>query len=168
MNLNLRFNDYHVFIDQIINEEELRRHNFKIPGFFSRFVIASAKDEIVWWAKNCRLKYLNDETKNSISPDLDTNFTRREMKIRRRFMFGTSAFLWYKRKRLNRLTFQIIQNERVANGALKILEEEIIDLIGKPTSSDTYFVTWEKENYKFVIEYPQRVHGYFHLVSKDL
>ena len=66
MHFNLRINDCPIFLNKEINEEELKKHNFKKAGILSRLMIKPNKDEIVWWAKNCILRYLNDDFENSI------------------------------------------------------------------------------------------------------
>lgn len=161
MNLKLRINDYPIVLNKELNEAELKDRNFKKAGFFDRLLIKANKDEIIWWAKNCDLKYLNDDFQNSIQPILD-------IKAGAEVMFGTSAYLWFKKNKLMRLTFQIIQNKMAAEIALKKLEEKLIEFIGNSTSSERPFITWEAENQKFTIEYPQQVHGYIHLMNKNL
>lgn len=161
MKLNLRINDYPIVLDQELNEVALKRHDFKKVGFFDRLLIKPEKDEIVRWAKNCGLKYLDDDFQNSIYPILD-------IKAGAEIMFGTSAYLWFKENKLIKLTFQIIQNKMAAEISLKKLEEKLIEFIGNSTSSEQPFITWEAENQKFIIEYPQQVHGYIHLMNKNL
>ncbi len=159
MNLNLRINDYPITLNKELNEAELKAHNFKKAGFFDRLIIKPNKDEIIWWAKNCDLKYLNDDFQNSIHPILD-------IKAGAEIMFGTSAYLWLKENKLIRFTFQIIQNKMAAERYLKKLQEKFIGSVGNPISSEQPFVIWETENQKFIIEYPQRMHGYIHLMLK--
>lgn len=99
MELNLKINDYSIALDQELNEAILKKHAFKKIGFFERRLIKPAKDQIVWWAKNCEMKYINEEFGNTIYPILDT-------KAGADLMFGTSAYLFFKEKKLIRLTFQ--------------------------------------------------------------
>ena len=106
------------------------------------------------------MKYINEEFGNTICPILDVK-TGTDM------MFGTSAYLWFKENKLMRLTFQIIQNKMAAEIHLKRLEEKLIESLGKPTSLEKPFIIWEAENQKFIIEYPQRMHGYIHLMGKE-
>jgi hypothetical protein len=161
MKLNLRINDYFITLDKELNEAELKKHDFKKAGFFDRLLIKPNKDEIIWWAKNCSLQYLNNDFQNSIHPILD-------IKAGAEIMFGTSAYLWFKENKLTRLSFQIIQNKTAAEISLKKLEEKLIEFVGNPTSSEQPFITWETENKKFILEYPQRIHGYIHLMNKNL
>ncbi|MCK5708756.1 MAG: hypothetical protein KAI43_14000 [Candidatus Aureabacteria bacterium] len=161
MKLNLVLNDYSINLDKELNEEELKKNNFKKAGFFDRLFIKTNKDEIIWWAKNCSLKYLNDNFQNSIYPILD-------IKAGAEMMFGTSAYLRFKKNKLTKFTFQIIQNKMAAEISLKKLKEKLIEFVGNPTSSESPFITWETENQKFTKEYPQRMHGYIHLMNKNL
>lgn len=161
MELNLKINDCSIALDQELNETILKKHDFKKIGFFSRLLIKPAKDQIVWWAKNCEMKYINEEFGNTIYPILD-------IKAGADLMFGTSAYLFYKENKLIRLTFQIIQNKMAAQIFLRKLEEKIVEIFGNPTSSEYPFVTWETETQKFTLEYPWQMHGYIHLMNKDL
>lgn len=161
MKLNLRINDYSIALTQKLNEAELKKHNFKKPGFFDRLLIKPDKDEIVWWSKNCGLKYLNNDFGNSIYPILD-------IKAGAEIMFGTSAYLWFKENKLIKLTFQIIKNKIAAEISLKKFEEKLIEFVGNPIASERPFTTWEINDWKFIIEYPQRMHGYIHLMNKNL
>lgn len=161
MNLNLRINDYPIALDQEFNETELKEHNFKKAGFFDRLLIKPGKDEIVWWSKNCGLRYLNDDFQNSIFPVLDINAGAE-------IMYGTSAYLWHKESKLIKFAFQIMQNQMAAQINLKKFEEKLIEFIGKPTSSDKPFIIWEVENQKIILEYPEQTHGYIHLMNKNL
>ena len=114
--LNLRVNDYTVILNEKLNEAELRQHDIKKAGFFENLMIKPSSDEVVFWAKNCNLKYLNDDFENAISPILDANAGAN-------IMFGTTAYLWFKENILLKFTFQIIQNELAA----KINLENFID-----------------------------------------
>ena len=161
MKLNLRVNDYPLALTQKLNEAELKKYDFKKPSFFDRLLIKPGKDEIVWWAKNCGLKYLNDDFGNSIYPILD-------IEAGAEIMFGTSAYLWFKENKLIKLTFQVIQNKMAAEISLKKFEEKLIEFVGNPIASERPFITWEINDQKLIIEYPQRMHGYIHLMNKNL
>ena len=159
MKLNLRINDYPIFLNQELNEENLKKHDFKKAGFFDRLIIKPTKDDIVLWAKNCGLKYIDDDFQNSIYPILNINSGAE-------IMFGTSAYLWFKENKLIKMTFQIIENKLAAEVALEELQGKIIKFVGNPSSSEWPFIKWESENYKFIIEFPRLSHGYIHLMNK--
>lgn len=161
LKLNLKANDYPIALNQELNEAVLKEHSFRKIGLFDRLFLKPSKDQIVWWAKNCGLRYLNEELGNAIYPILDT-------KAGADIMFGTSAYLWFQENKLIRLTYQIIQNKMAAEISLKRLEEKIIETFGEPASSESPFVAWETEEQKLILEYPQRIHGYIHLMNKNL
>lgn len=161
MKINLRVNDYPISLNQELNEKELKKHDFRKVGVFGRLLIKPAKDEIVWWSKNRGLKYLNDDFGNTIYPILD-------IKAGADIMYGTSAYLWFKGNKLIKFTFQIIKNKMAAQMSLEKLEEKLIEFLGNPTSSDQPLIIWERENYNFILEYPQRMNGYIHLMNKNL
>ena len=161
MELNIKLNDYSIVLDQELDEVILKKHAFKKIGFFERLLIKPAKGQIVWWAKNCEMKYINEEFGNTICPILD-------IKDGADLMFGTSAYLFFKENKLIQLTFQIIQNKMAAEISLRKLEEKIVEYFDNPTSSEHPFVTWETETQNFTLEYPQRMHGYIHLMNKVL
>ena len=69
------------------------------------------------------------------------------------------------KKKIVRLTFQIIQNKMAAEISLKKLEDKLIEFGDNPISSEQPFIIWEIENQKFIIEYPQRINGYIHLMK---
>lgn len=156
MNLNLRINEYTVALDNELNIKELQNHGFNKVGFFSRLKIKPKRNEIIWWSKNCDLKYSNDDFRNSIIPNLN-------IKGGSEFMFGTSAYLWFRENKLIKFSFQIINNKMVAEIELKRLEEKVINIVGKPTLSMPLSKTWNKGNQELIIEYPQRKNGYIHL-----
>ncbi len=62
----------------------------------------------------------------------------------------------------------MVGKELWAEISLKKLEEKLIEFFGNPTSSERPFITWEIENQKFTLEYPQRMYGYIHLMNKNL
>ena len=159
--LNLRVNDYTVILNEKLNEAELRQHDIKKAGFFENLMIKPSSDEVVFWAKNCNLKYLNDDFENAISPILDANAGAN-------IMFGTTAYLWFKENILLKFTFQIIQNELAAKINLENFEKKLIKFIGSPIPSDNIFKIWETENQKLILEFPHNIqHGYIHLMFNE-
>ena len=155
--LNLRINGYPICLNEKLNVQELSRYNIKKGGFFQRLIIKPSRNEVLFWSKNCELKYFNEDFPNTISPILN-------VKAGANIMFGTSAYLWYK-KTLLKFVFQIIHNELAAKYSLEKFEEKLIEFIGKPSSTDTIFKIWEIENQKLIIEFPHNTqHGYIYLM----
>ncbi|MFH1778114.1 MAG: hypothetical protein ABH952_11225 [Candidatus Omnitrophota bacterium] len=60
MKLNLKINDYSIDLGQELNRAILKKHTFKKIRFFDKLLIKPAKDQIVWWAKNCGMKDINE------------------------------------------------------------------------------------------------------------
>lgn len=160
MELNLRVNEYPIILNQELNKIELKKYNFKKAGLFIRLLLKPKRNDTIWWLKNCDLKYFNDDINNWIMPILEA---RAGVEI----MFGTSAFLWYRENRLIQFTFQIIENKRMAQRCLEKFEEELIKIIGKPTSSNPPIRIWETKSQKCILEYPHGKEGYIHLMTKD-
>jgi len=155
--LNMRVNDYQIILSQELNESELNYHNFKKVGFFGRRMIKAERNELVFFSKNCELKYLKEEFGNTIFPILDT-------KAGAAIMYGTSSYLWYKQKILSKFVFQIIQNKMAAQKHLKDFEHKLIGSIGKPFSSLGSSIIWEMRNQKLILEFPKNGHGYIHMM----
>ena len=156
--LNLRVNGYPIILNQKLNESELGLHDINKAGFFQRLIIKPFRDEIVFWSKNCELKYINEDFTNTISPILD-------IKAGADIMFGTTAYLFYKEKTLLKFVFQIIQNELAAKVSLEKFEEKLIEFVGTPSSSETFSKIWKVESQKLILEFPHNIqHGYIHFV----
>ncbi len=158
--LNMKVNGYQIILSQELNETELNSHNFKKVGFFGRRVIKAERNELVFFSKNCELKYLKEEFGNIIFPILDT-------KAGAAIMYGTSLYLWYKQKILSKFVFQIIQNKMAAQKHIEELEQKLVEYIGKSYSTNGAFIVWEMGNQRLLLEYPKNGHGYIHLVMID-
>lgn len=151
--LDMRVNDYQIILGKEINEEELNSHNFNKVGFLYRRMIKAQRDQIVFFSKNCELRYLTEEAVNTIFPVLDT-------KSGAAMMYGTSSYLWYQRELLSKFVFQIVRNKIAANKHLKDLQEKLIHSIGKPISSDNFASIWEMGGQKLILEFPKNGHSY--------
>lgn len=158
--LNLRVNDYPIFLGKLMEDDELIQHKFGIPGIIGRFIIKPNSDETIWFSKNCVFKYRNGKYPNIILPVLDKKFGSF-------YMYGTSAYLWFIECKLVRFTFQIIKNKIMADLTLKELEQRMKKFLGESDNSEYPFVMWGNDIQMFLIEYPLRTHGYIHLVDKD-
>lgn len=93
--LNIKVNGYQIILNQDLNKTELNSHNFKKVGFFVRRMMKAERNELVFFSKNCELKYLEKDFDNTIFPILDT-------KVRSTIMDGTTSCLWYKQKILSK------------------------------------------------------------------
>ncbi len=155
--LNMKVNGYQIILREELNETELNSHNFNKVGFFDRLSLKAERNELVFFSKNCELKYLKEEFGNAVFPILDT-------KAGAAIMYGTSSYLWYKQKILSKFVFQIIQNKMAAQKHLKDFEQKLIDSIGKPFSSLGSLIIWEMGNQKLILEFPKNGHGYIRMM----
>ena len=158
--LNMKVNGYRIGLGEELNEIQLNSHSFKKVGFFGRRMIKAERNEIVFFSKNCELKYLKEDFGDVIFPILDA-------KAGAAIMYGTSSYLWYKQNKLSKFVFQIIQNKMAAQKHIEELEQKLIESIGKPYSTNGTFTIWEMENQRFLLEYPKNEHGYIHLTMID-
>ncbi len=156
--LNLRVNDYPIILKKEFNQSALRDHNIRKMGWFLRRKIKPSQIDTIYWAKNCVFRYISDWGSNKITPNLDA-------KSGAKFMFGTSAFLYYQKQKLVNFTFQIMRNQAAADVLLEDFEQTIIKAdIGHPSSVRTGVKAWELDNQTLIIEYPQnRQHSWIHL-----
>ena len=158
--LDIKINQYPIIIGQELDTDLLEKCNYLEPTNLELQVIKPPKGQIVWWAKNPTLKYLNAiGNRNTITPNLG------EIDNNPDAMYGTSVYLWFEEKKLIRTTFQIIQNKNMAVDLLNKLNEKVIKAIGNPFSKTENIVSWETKTEKFVIEYPKRMHGYVHMIK---
>lgn len=156
--LNFRVNDYPIILNEELQESSLNQHKIIKANFFHRFMIKPAKDEIIYWSKNCDFSYIDKDYKNSIVPILHT-------KVGAHSMYGTTAYLRFKANLLSKFIFQIIRNEYPARLNLEKYEEKIIEIIGNPASADQCLKTWELNDEKMIIEFPKnKKHGYIYLM----
>ena len=160
--LNFRVNDYPIILGEELKNHELAEHKFKKTELLGRLIVKPKSNEIIWWAKNCGLKYLADGPlpDNSIFPILD-------VKSGPQMMYGTSAYLWYEQNKLTKFVFQIIQNKMAAEVNLENIEKKLIKTIGTPLINSRPFITWETGDQKLILEYPKNDHGYIHLMCLE-
>ena len=160
--LDIKINQYPIIIGQELDTDLLEKCNYLEPTNLELQVIKPPKGQIVWWAKNPTLKYLNAiGNRNTITPNLG------EIDNNPDAMYGTSVYLWFEEKKLIRTTFQIIQNKNMAVDLLNKLNKKVIKAIGNPFSKTENIVSWETKTEKFVIEYPKRMHGYVHMIKME-
>ncbi len=70
--MNFKVNDYPILLNEELKESSLNQHKIIKVNFFHRFMIKPAKDEIIYWSKNCDLSYFDKDYRNSIVPILHT------------------------------------------------------------------------------------------------
>lgn len=159
--LNMRVNEYPIVLNEKINIERLDNHDIKKAGFLTRLMIKPQKGEVVFWSKNCLLKYIDDDYKNTILPILDN-------KRGAHLMFGTTAYLFFEHNMLSKFIFQIIRNAYAARLNLEEFEEALVNSIGEASTSDQTSKTWKEGNQSLILEFPDtRQHGYIHLILNN-
>ena len=156
--LDIKINNYPIIIGKELDIILLEKCNYLKPSHFELQLIEHPKEQIVWWAKNPTFKYL-DSIEHIIYPNLGDIDKNPDV------LYGTSVYLWFKKNKLFKSTFQIIQNKTMATHLLNRLNEEVVKTIGNPTSKSKNFVIWETKTEKFMIEYPKRMHGYVHMIK---
>ena len=155
--LNFRVNSYPILLGEEFDKDTLKNHKFKKAGFLFRSQLKAEPDQVIWWAKNCELEYLDKQFGDKIFPVTD-------WRAGAEIMYGTSALLWYKNNRITKFIFQIIQNKIAAKMHLKTLEEKLLKTLGEPNMIKAPFVSWEFEKQSITLEYPLREPGFIHLM----
>ena len=159
--LNLKVNNYQILLGKELDVTALSVHHIYKAGFWARILLWPAKGEVLFWAKNGGLTYLSGED-NTIIPVLDKESSNN-------VLFGTTAYLWYKKNKLAKFGFQVSQNQAVlATTLFEGIEEKTIDAIGNLTSSAGNLKIWEVKSQKLVLEIPIAArYGYLHLMYSD-
>ncbi len=83
---------------------------------------------------------------------------------KKKFLFGTIAYLWYKHDRLSKFGFQIIQNAAsVVDTLFEELEKRITAAITPPGDSSKTQKVWEIKDQKLILSLPMNnQYGYIH------
>ncbi|MCX5636458.1 MAG: hypothetical protein NTX52_02035 [Planctomycetota bacterium] len=158
--LNLRVNGHQIILNDNLQEAELRQHNIKKVSLFSRLIIF--RNQVVFSSINCELKYLDDNFENVIIPLLN-------LKLHPNSIYGTSAYLYFKKGVLSEFRFQIIYNKIMATEQLEDFEQRLIEFIGNCTSSYEIFRIWEIGDQRLILEYPsdKKPNGYIYLILNE-
>ena len=154
--LNLRLNDYPIHLGKTLNVSELRAHGIKKEGFWGRLLLKHAKGEKIFWSKPGTLKFFDHAGEHSIIPN-NRNVSPSDQYV------DTSAFFHYTDGVLTRFAFQMMKNPNMAEKILKLVEERIIDLVGKASFSEGPIKSWTVGNEKLVFHYPAtQPNGHLH------
>ena len=159
--LNFNVNNYPIVLGKALDIPGLQAHGIEKVGFFARLLLRPEKDELLYLSKNSVLNYLSDDD-YMIMPVMD-------QKDKKKTMFGTIAYLWYKNNRLSNFGFQIVQNAAfVAVTLFEELEKRITESVTPPTDSTQTQKIWEIKSQKLVLSLPMNnQHGYIHLMIKE-
>lgn len=160
-NLNFRVNNYPIVLEKALDVPELNSHGIDEVGFFARLLLRPEKGELLYLSKNSILTYLSGDD-CTIMPIVD-------QKDKKKTLFGTIAYLWYKNNRLTKFGFQIIQNAAfVAVTLFEELEKRIAESISDPTDTSKTQKVWDTGNQRLILSLPlNNQYGYIHMMFKE-
>jgi len=160
-NLNFSVNKYPIVLGKALDVPKLQSHGIEKVGFLARLILRPEKGEVPYLSKNSVLNYLSGDD-YTIMPVVDQN-------DKKKTMFGTIAYLWYKHNRLSKFGFQIIQNSVfVAVTLFEELEKRITETISPPTDSSKTQKAWDSKDQKLILSLPlNHQFGYIHLMFKE-
>lgn len=160
-NLNFSVNNYPIVLGKALDATKLQSHGIEKVGFFARLILWPEKGEMPYLSKNSILNYLSGDD-YTIMPVVDQN-------DKKKTMFGTVAYLWYKNNRLSKFGFQIVQNAAfVAVTIFEELEKRITESITPPTDSSKTQKVWDNKDQKLILSLPMNnQYGYIHLMTKE-
>jgi len=160
-NLNFSVNNYPIVLGKALDVPALNSHGIEKVGFFARLLLRPEKGELLYLSKNSVLSYLSGDD-CMIMPVVD-------QKDKKKTMFGTIAYLWYKKNRLSKFGFQVVQNATfVAVTLFEELEKRITEAISPPSDSSKTHKVWNNEDQKLVLSLPvNHQYGYVHLMYKE-
>ncbi|MEW6670765.1 MAG: hypothetical protein AB1427_03630 [Thermodesulfobacteriota bacterium] len=159
--LNFSVNNYPIVLGTALNASELHSHGIDKVGFFARLILRPEKGEVLYLSKNSILTYLSGDD-CTIKPVID-------QKDKKKTMFGTIAYLWYKNDRLSKLGFQVIQNASFkADTLFEELEKRITATIAPPANSSKTQKVWNIKDQKLILTLPMNIqYGFIHLMFKE-
>jgi hypothetical protein len=160
-NLNFSVNNYPIVLGKALDVPKLQSHGIDKVGFFARLILWPEKGEVLYLSKNSALNYLSCDD-YTIMPVMD-------QKDKKKTMFGTIAYLWYKNNRLSKFGFQIMQNAAfVAVTIFEELEKRITESLTPPTDSSKTQKVWDNKDQKLILSLPMNnQYGYIHLMFKE-
>ena len=160
-NLNFSVNNYSIVLGKALDVPKLQSHGIEKVGFFARLILRPEKGETPYLSKNSVLNYLSGDD-YTITPVVDQN-------DKKKTMFGTIAYLWYKDNKLSKFGFQIVQNAAfVAVTIFEELEKRITESITPPTDFTKTQKVWDSKDQKLVLSLPMNnQYGYIHLMFKE-
>lgn len=157
--LDLKINQLDILLGMKLDTTKLKTHKIKKLGLSTELFFGFKKEpgQTIFWAKNCDIQCFGD--KFTLFPNLDAS-DGPDM------MYGTSAYLTYKDNLLNKVTFQLIENEFAANWIVNKFYKSATEIFGQPTTNDGWTI-WSNTDCDVIIEKPiLSKHAYFHWISK--
>jgi hypothetical protein len=160
-NLSFSVNNYPIVLGKALDVSTLQSHGIEKVGFWARLILRPEKGETPYLSKNSVFSYLSGDD-YKIMPVMD-------QQDKKKTMFGTIAYLWYKDNRLSKFGFQIVQNAAfVAVTIFEELEKRITESIAPPTDSSKTQKVWDSKDQKLILSLPlNNQYGYVHLMCKE-
>jgi hypothetical protein len=125
VDIDLHINGVGFTLGERFDTQKLNLARCKKLGFLSRFQIKAKGTETVYWAKNCDITCFASDFRfcanldTSSGPDL---------------MVGTSAYLYFTKPGLEKVLFQVLENEFAAIAATDDFQRLCERKFGRPTS----------------------------------
>ncbi len=159
--LNFKVNKYPVVLGQTLDINGLKAHRITKGGFFVRLLLRPEKGELLYLSKNSTLSCLSEDSL-SVKPLTDPNKKRKSL-------FDTISYFWFKNGRLSNFGFQIIREGAFNTGAFfEALEKKITSSLCSPTDSSKTHKVWNDSEQKLILALPvNNRYGYIHLMLND-
>lgn len=124
-NIDLRINGIGCGLRDRLDTQKLASAQCSKVGFLSRLLMKAPSGYLVYWAKNCQIACFVDEF--AVWANLD-------WKAGTEMISGTSAYLYFKNLMLEKVAFQVLENETMAVGATLKCQTLCRTAFGTPAS----------------------------------
>jgi len=124
VDINLRINDVGFIIGEGLDIKKLTSARCERAGLLARLTMRAPRGQTVYWAKNCEISCFGG--KFTLWANLDARSAD--------MMVGTSAYLYFKNRILEKVAFQVLENETIAVRATEEFERLCQGALGPPTS----------------------------------
>jgi hypothetical protein len=168
IDLDLQINSYPIKLGIALDSDLIESARLKKVGFFVRLLSKTQKGENQYWAKNCTITCFGlefimipsrfKETSDSIMipkmiPTIGKNIKEGKGFKKSDLIFGTSAFLWFEDKVLDRITFQCVHNKYVAKHTLEEFRQVCQQHHGLPEKQlNGLLAIWKNGNSQVISE----------------
>lgn len=125
-NLDLRINGVGCGLGDRLDTQKLGSAQCGKVGFLGRLHMKAPSGYRVYWAKNCQIGCSGDEF--AVWANLD-------WRAGTEMMSGTSAYLYFRNLMLEKVAFQVLENETMAVGATLKFQALCLKAFGTPASS---------------------------------
>ena len=161
MNIELSINRVPISLGRSFREiidEDILKDYFQKMGFFSKLIIRAHRADTVYFSKNCLIQCFNE--KFTVS-----SFT--ELGFPSDWMFGTTAYLFFKENHLYKVVFQIIKSEYAAKKYANEFRVLCREHFGEPTDKNELFEIWEMPDSMLISKWNTGMtNSYFSLIAR--